>query len=70
MDAINAREIVHPITLAMCALTADGGAAAVVCSEKFMVENKLQVCICCHIRLPVATPNAIMVVYILTVSDL
>ena len=43
MDAVTSREIVHPLTLAMCALVADGGAAAVVCNKEFMIENKLQV---------------------------
>jgi len=56
MEAISSREIVHPITLAMCALTADGGAAAVVCSEEFMVENKLQVCV--RIFRSVFNPNS------------
>jgi len=42
MEAINAREIVYPLTLAMCALTADGGAAAVVCNKDFMIKHKLQ----------------------------
>ena len=43
MDAVKSREIVHPLTLAMCALVADGGAAAVVCNKEFMIEHKLQV---------------------------
>ena len=43
MDAITSREIVHPLTLAMCALVADGGAAAIVCNKDFMIEHKLQV---------------------------
>ena len=43
MEAIKAREIVYPLTLAMCALTADGGAAAVVCNKDFMIKHKLQV---------------------------
>ncbi|XP_064625621.1 sterol carrier protein 2-like [Lineus longissimus] len=36
------RTICHPITLGMCTLTADGGAAAVVCSEEFVRENGLR----------------------------
>eukprot|EP00794_Sanderia_malayensis_P020126 gene20126-22098_t len=34
--------ICEPITLAMSAPTADGGAAAIVCSEEFMIANGLE----------------------------
>lgn len=36
--------ICKPITFAMSAPTADGSAAAVVCSKEFMESNQMQVC--------------------------
>lgn len=32
----------EPITAPMAAMTADGGAACVLCSQEFMEKNKLQ----------------------------
>ena len=44
MDFIKSkRELCHPITFPMSAPTADGGAAAVVCSEEFVKRHNLQV---------------------------
>jgi len=44
MDFIKSkRELCHPITSPMSAPTADGGAAAVVCSEEFVNTHNLQV---------------------------
>jgi len=37
------RVICDPITIAMSAPTGDGGAAAVVCNERFLRENHLEV---------------------------
>nr|XP_047132721.1 sterol carrier protein 2 isoform X3 [Hydra vulgaris] len=42
MQSIMSQVICEPITLAMCALTADGGAAAVICSEDFMDKYNLK----------------------------
>ncbi|XP_057316141.1 sterol carrier protein 2-like isoform X1 [Hydractinia symbiolongicarpus] len=42
MADIMKKEICSPITLFMCSMTADGGAAAVVCNEKFLLEHSLQ----------------------------
>ncbi|XP_065661162.1 sterol carrier protein 2 isoform X3 [Hydra vulgaris] len=42
MQSIMSQVICAPITLAMCALTADGGAAAVICSEDFMDKYNLK----------------------------
>ena len=39
----NSRVVCEPLTMPMCAPTADGGAAAVVCSEEFMISRGLQV---------------------------
>ncbi|CAH1772234.1 unnamed protein product [Owenia fusiformis] len=36
------RIMIYPITIGMTAMTADGGAAAIVCSENFIQENKLE----------------------------
>jgi len=41
------RELCHPITFPMSAPTADGGAAAVVCSEEFLKRHNLQVHMYC-----------------------
>ena len=40
---INGPTVCEPFTMPMCAPTADGSAAAVVCSEDFMVSHGLQV---------------------------
>ena len=40
----HSKMICKPITLAMSAPTADGSAAAVVCSREFMESNGMQVC--------------------------
>ena len=37
------RELCYPITFPMSAPTADGGAAAIVCSEEFVNKHNLQV---------------------------
>ena len=37
------RELCYPITFPMSAPTADGGAAAIVCSEEFVSKHNLQV---------------------------
>ena len=37
------RELCYPITFPMSAPTADGGAAAIVCSEDFVNKHNLQV---------------------------
>lgn len=42
MDEVTKRTLLHPITLAMSAMTGDGGAAAIVCSEKFVHLRGLQ----------------------------
>ena len=43
MGSIMSRTICEPITLAMCSLTSDGGAAAVLCNEEFVKTHNLQV---------------------------
>ena len=35
--------VCEPLTMPMCAPTADGSAAAIVCSEEFMISRGLQV---------------------------
>lgn len=45
-DVLAKRVVCEPITLAMSAPTGDGGAAAIVCSERFMRENHLEVSRC------------------------
>ena len=42
-DILSKRTICPPITIAMSAPTGDGGAAAVLCSQRFMEQNNLQV---------------------------
>ena len=43
IESIMSRTICEPITLAMCSLTGDGGAAAVLCNEEFVKAHNLQV---------------------------
>lgn len=42
-DILSKRTICPPITIAMSAPTGDGGAAAILCSQRFMEEHNLQV---------------------------
>lgn len=42
IDDIQKRPLCEPITLQMASPTADGGAAAIVCSEEFVRKNNLQ----------------------------
>jgi len=41
IEKILSREICHPLTLAMCALTGDGGAAAVICNQEFIKSKEI-----------------------------
>ena len=42
-EVLSTRMLCEPITMAMAAMTGDGGAACLLCSQQFMKQKRLQV---------------------------